>query len=185
MTSEWRPDFDPEHLYFITTTAVQHKYLFRRDVMKRLIVDTLDCMRLRGRFKLYGFVVMPNHVHFIIQCWAEDPFAAVLRDFKKHVADRMLRQYETEGNAKVLAFLASAVTRRDRRHKVWEDGYNAKDVFSADFFLQKLTYIHNNPCQAHWALVEYPQDYVWSSARFYLAEQRGLIPVDSADLVLM
>jgi len=96
--THWRPDFDPDHLYFITTAAVQHRHLFQRDVMKRLAVDTLDCMRLRERLKLYAFVIMPNHLHLIIQCRAKDPLADVIRDLKKHVADRLIRHYRVEGN---------------------------------------------------------------------------------------
>jgi hypothetical protein len=33
--------------------------------------------------------------------------------------------------------------------------------------MQKLEYIHNNPVQGKWKLVEYPEDYKYSSARFY------------------
>jgi REP element-mobilizing transposase RayT len=64
--TSWRPDFNPDHLYFVTSSAVQHRHLFRRDVIKRLVVDSLDCMRLRERLKLYVFVIMPNHLHVII-----------------------------------------------------------------------------------------------------------------------
>jgi REP element-mobilizing transposase RayT len=80
--THWRPDFDPENLYFVTTTAVKHRHLFKRDVMKRLIVDSLDGMRLGERLKLYAFVIMPNHVHLVIQCRAKDPLSDVLRDLK-------------------------------------------------------------------------------------------------------
>jgi putative transposase len=181
----WRLDFNPENLYFVTTTAVQHRHLFRRDVMKRLIVDSLDCMRLRQRLQLYAFVIMPNHIHLVIQCRAEDPLSDVVRDLKKHIADRLIRHYRAEGNQSVLGFLASAVTRPDKQqYKVWEDGYDAKDVFSAEFLRQKMTYLHNNPCQLHWNLVERPEDYIWSSARFYLLEEPAIIPLDNANLLL-
>jgi len=183
--TNWRPDFNPDNLYFVTTNAVQQRHLFRRDVMKRLIVDSLDCMRLRKRFKLYVFVIMPNHLHVIIQCSAEDPLADVIRDLKKHIADRLIRHYQVESNQSVLEFLASVVTRSDKqRHKVWEDGYNAKDVFSPEFLRQKMTYLHNNPCQPHWNLAERPEDYVWSSARFYLLEEPAIIPLDNVNLLL-
>ena len=183
--TNWRPDFNPDHLYFVTTSAVEHHHLFRRDVVKRLIVDNLDCMRLRKRFKLYVFVIMPNHIHIIIQCYAEDPLADVIRDLKKHIADRLIRHYRVEGNQSVLDFLALAVTRPDKqRYKVWEDGYDAKDVFSPKFLCQKMTYSHNNPCQPHWNLVEHPEDYVWSSARFYLLEESAIIPLDNANHLL-
>jgi REP element-mobilizing transposase RayT len=183
--ADWRPDFNPDHLYFVTTSAVQRHHLFRRDVMKRLIVDCLDCMRLRDRFQLYAFVAMPNHVHAILQCGAEDPLSDVMRDLKKHTADRVLRQYRTEGNQSVLNFLASAAASDSKqRYKVWEDGYNAKDVFSAEFLRQKMDYLHNNPCQPHWNLVERAEDYFWSSARFYLLEEPAIIPVDNAGFLL-
>ena len=183
--TNWRPDFNPDHLYFVTTSAVQHRHLFQRDMMKRLIVDSLDCMRLRERFKLYAFVIMPNHIHLIIQCRADDSLAACLRDLKKHIADRLIRHYRAEGNQPALDFLASAVTQSDKqRHKVWEDGYNAKEVFSPKFLRQKMVYIHNNPCQPHWNLVEHPEAYSWSSARFYLLEETAIIPLDNADYLL-
>ena len=47
-----------------------------------------------------------------------------------------------------------------------------------------MTYMHNNPCQPHWNLVEHPEDYVWSSARFYLLEEPAIIPLDNANLLL-
>jgi len=146
--ADWRPDFEPSHLYFVTTTAARHQNLFNRDVMKRLVADSLDCMRLRGRFKVYGFVIMPNHLHMMIQCTADDPVAACVRDLKKHIADRLIRQHRAEGNQSTLDTLASWVIHPDKqKHKVWDDGYNAKDVFSPGFLRQKMTYMHANPCQ--------------------------------------
>lgn len=183
--TNWRPDFDASHLYFVTTAAVQRRSLFRRDTTKRLIVDCLDCMRLRNRFKLYAFVIMPNHLHLITQCSSADPLVDVVRDLKKHVADRLIRQYRAEGNHRVLDFLASAVGEPGRQqYRVWEEGYNAKDIFAPDFLRQKMTYVHDNPCQPHWNLAECPEAYIWSSARFYLLEEPTIIPVDNANPLL-
>ena len=78
--TNWRPDFNPDNLYFVTTSAIQHRHLFRRDVMKRLIVDSLDCMRLRKRFKLYVFVIMPNHLHVIVHLRHRGPRGAQVDD---------------------------------------------------------------------------------------------------------
>jgi len=142
-------------------------------------------MRLRKHFKLYAFVVMPNHIHIIIQCRAEYPLAEVVRDFKKHTADRIVRQYRAEGNQAALDFLASTVPRPEKqRHKVWEEGYDAREIFSPNFLRQKMTYSHNNPCQPHWNLAERPEDYIWSSARFYLLGEPAIIPSDNANHLL-
>ena len=65
--SNWRPDFQPEHLYFITTKAVDHADLFQRDIIKRLLIDMLDSFRCQRRWLLFCFVIMPNHWHLIAQ----------------------------------------------------------------------------------------------------------------------
>ena len=97
----------------------------------------------------------------------------------------MIRQYRVEGNQSVLDTLASVVTQPNKqRYKAWEDGYNAKDVFSPEFLRQKMAYMHNNPCQPQWCLAEHPEDYIWSSARFYLLDEPAIIPLDSANHLL-
>ena len=75
--------------------------------------------------------------------------------------------------------------RRDKQtYKVWEDGYNAKDVVSGAFLLQKMEYIHNNPCQPHWRLSTKSESYIWSSAGFYLTNAVCIIPLDDVRKVL-
>ena len=177
----WRPDFDPSHLYFVTTTTVQRAHIFRRDIIKRIVVDGLYHSHIVDQTKLYAFVIMPNHVHFIIRSPEDKPLRDVVRDFKANMARLIVRQYQAERNQKVLRFLRDAVSRPEKQQfKVWEDGYNAKDVFSPDFLTQKMGYTHNNPLQPHWRLAENAEDYVWSSARFYLLNEPALIPLDDA-----
>jgi len=55
----WKPDFNPDYFYFITTKAVDYLRLFQRDDIKRLILDTLDCFRLRR-----GFILQKNPALF-------------------------------------------------------------------------------------------------------------------------
>ena len=60
---------------------------------------------------------------------------------------------------------------------MWDDDYVAKGIFTAAFLRQKLNYVHRNPLQPQWDLVDRPEDYVWSSARFYVLDAHPLIPV--------
>jgi REP element-mobilizing transposase RayT len=184
--TNWRPDFDPSHLYFVTTTAVQRAHIFRRDVIKRILVDGLYHMHVVDQIELYAYVIMPNHVHFIIRCPEDDPLKDVVRDFKANMGRLIAWQYQAECNQQVLEFLAAAVTRPEKQQfKVWEDGYDAKDVFSPDFLVQKMEYTHNNPLQPHWRLAERAEDYIWSSARFYLLGEPALIPLSDARELLL
>jgi len=61
------------------------------------------------------------------------------------------------------------------------------DIKGATYLLkdkQKMVYVHNNPCQPHWNLAERPEDYIWSSAGFYLTEEPAIIPLDNANFLL-
>jgi len=179
MMTSWKPNFNPDYFYLVTTNAVAHLHIFERNIIKRIILDSFDSFRLRKRIKLYCFVIMPNHIHFIGQFGKEDALADVMRDLKRQTSDRILRQLKAERNIDVLKILANKVAHPERQHhKIWEDDYNAKDIFTQDFLEQKMDYIHHNPCQPHWELSGTPEDYIWSSARFYLTEEPCIIPVD-------
>lgn len=179
------PTFNPDNLYFITTTAVSHAHLFRRDVIKHILADSLNYMRTQKWINLYVFVIMPNHIHIIVRFLNGRTLANVMRDFKKHTSKQIIRQYQAEENDRVLEFLTQVAAQiPDQHYKVWEDGYDARDVFSPDFLRQKAEYVHNNPCQPHWRLAERPEEYVWSSARYYLAGQPAIITVDDVNALL-
>lgn len=180
-----RPTFHPDNLYFITTTAVERLHLFSRPVMKRIIVDSVNYMRVQSWIKLHIFVVMPNHIHLIVRFQEGHAPSDRLREFKKHTARQIIRQYQAENNERALTVLEEAARSiRDQRYKVWEDRYDARDVFSEDFLRQKAEYCHNNPCQPHWGLADSPEQYPWSSARFYLLGEPAIIPVDDVSHLL-
>ena len=185
MTTRWRPEFDPDHLYFITTTTADRVHIFQRDIVKRIVVDALYFVSLMNHVDLYAFVVMPNHVHVIIQCPEDCPPKDWARAFKTSTSQLIVRLYQAEQNQAALDHLASMVTRPDKQsYKVWEDSYLPKSIVTPDFLKQKLTYTHNNPVQPHWQLAGRPEDYAWSSARFYLLDEPAMIVVkDARDLL--
>jgi len=181
-----RPDFDSANLYFVTTTAAQHAHIFRRDAVKRIIADSLSYMRVNRWINLYAFVIMPNHVHFISRFLEGHTLSDVMRELKKHTSKQTIRQYQAENNHAVLKFLKKAADNLpDQQYRVWEGGYDARDVFSPDFLRQKADYIHNNPCQPRWQLVARPEEYVWSSARYYLLGEPAVIAIDDMRELLM
>jgi REP element-mobilizing transposase RayT len=137
--------------------------------------------RILKQYELFAFVIMPNHIHYIARCLNDYSPGDIVREFKKATANLILRQYEAEENQEVLAFFASTVKLgQNQEHAVWDDEYQPKNIFSPDFLRQKLDYIHHNPLQPHWRLVERPEQYLWSSARFYLTDRRALIPLSDA-----
>jgi putative transposase len=121
---------------------------------------------------------MPNHIHLVARFSTEHLLSDVLRDFKKFTARQVYRHFQAENDERMLAVLQKAGTPVDQEYKVWESGFEARDVFSRKFLEQKMDYIHHNPCQPQWNLVDEPVAYLWSSARFYLADRPCIIPID-------
>ena len=64
-------------------------------------------------------------------------------------------------------------TRRAENYKVWKDDNHAIDLSHIDL-MEKVNYFHNNPVRA--GLVDFPEHYVYSSARDYIGE-KGLVKV--------
>ncbi len=185
MTTRWRPEFDPEELYFVTTTTAKRKRIFQSEVVKRILVDGLHYVSLMNRVQLFAFVVMPNHIHVIIQCPLDCPPARWVRAYKTSASQLIIRLHSVQKNRRALESLAALVTRpKKQRYKVWEDGYLAKSVITPEFCVEKMEYIHSNPVQAQWQLADSPEEYPWSSARYYARGEPCVIPVQDIQELL-
>jgi putative transposase len=173
-----RPNFNPDYLYFVTTSAEKHIHIFKRESIIRIMLDSLHFLRTSKRMVLFVFVIMPNHIHLIGRFSKEHPLSDVMRDFKRHTARQIIRQLMAEENTEKLGLLQSLNQDNRQEYKVWEDGYDARDVFSQEFLSQKMEYIHFNPCRPKWNLAGTPEEYPWSSARYYVLDKPSVIPVD-------
>ena len=64
-------------------------------------------------------------------------------------AYEIINRLEIEETTELLNHLESLLTARERKkgqlHNVFKDSFDAKAIFSHQFLMQKITYIHNNP----------------------------------------
>ena len=54
-----------------------------------------------------------------------------------------------------------------RAYQFWQRDPLAIKIFSREMMMQKLEYIHLNPLHERWNLADRPENYYWSSAKFY------------------
>jgi REP element-mobilizing transposase RayT len=152
------------HPQFFTATILEWKPLLRDDTFKDIIIKSLQFLTNEGSIVVYGFVIMPNHIHLIWQI--QDGFKRdiIQMRFLKFTAQQMkFRLLDTQDDS-LSAFL---VNTKDRTYQFWERNSLSIDMWSPAVFIQKLDYIHDNPVQSKWRLAELPEDYKYSSARFY------------------
>ncbi len=67
----------------------------------------------------------------------------------------------------------------NKLHKVFEPSFDWKECRTSAFIQQKLNYIHWNPCKGENKIVELPEQYIHSSAKFYITGEQGIYPVTS------
>lgn len=156
---------ESEKLYFFTATVLEWKPLLLRDSLKDIIRGSLEFLVTNKRIKLRGFVIMPNHIHLLWSIVESHRAADVQRDFLKFTSQQIIEQLKRNKDDHWLRQLE--VNASDRKYQVWERNPLAVETYTEEVILQKLQYIDNNPTLEKWRLCAAPEDYVYSSARFY------------------
>lgn len=169
-----------EELYFVTTTVVDWVDVFTRPKYKHIALDSLAyCQKEKG-LKIYAWVLMPNHLHAIVSAGGEHSVAEIVRDFKKFTSHRIVAELENDLEESRRKWMlerfrfAAMCSSKVKDYKFWQDDYHPVLLYSLDFYLQKLNYIHNNPVKHEF--VVRPEDYLYSSAIDY-AGGKGLLDV--------
>jgi REP element-mobilizing transposase RayT len=162
------------HPQFFTATILEWKQLLLEDDFKDIIIDSLRFLKNEGSIVIYGFVIMPNHIHFL---WhIQDGFKRenIQMRFLKFTAQKMKFRLIDTNDDRLANFKVNAF---DRQYQFWERNALSVDLWSRPVFVQKLDYTHNNPMKVKWKLALSPEDYRYSSAKFYVkgVDEFGLL----------
>ena len=115
----------------------------------------LERTRARHKACIYAYVLMPEHVHFLIN----EPPAILLDQFIK-----ALKQ-ET-----------SKTLKGDRKH-FWQARYYDRNIRGEQERSDTIRYIHRNPVVR--GLAQSPEEYEHSSFNHYLTGIRGTVEIES------
>ncbi|UBM62404.1 transposase [Candidatus Sulfidibacterium hydrothermale] len=176
---------DQNGLYFLTFTVIDWVDVFSRKEYKIVLTESMNyCVNKKGLI-IYAWVIMSNHVHVIWQAKEGFRLSDIIRDFKKFTAKKILHLIETEPESRKIWMLrkfefAGKRIKRNTKYKFWKDSSHAILLESNQITMinQKLNYIHDNPVRA--MIVNYPEDYIFSSARDYGGE-KGFVNIELLD----
>jgi putative transposase len=129
--------------------------------MRDLVVAVLEQTRLRFSLLVYGFVVMPEHVHFLVSEPERALLANAIQSFKIATAKRSASDREVDGE----------------RSPLWQKRYYDRNLRSYSDFMEKLRYVHRNPVAR--GLVEKPEDWKWSSFCHYATGEDCGVEIES------
>jgi len=159
-------DINP--ITFYTATILEWKHLLKNDRYKQIIIESLRFCMTENRTKIFAFVIMPNHIHLRWSMMPGMKQENVQRNFMKFTAQQMKFDLMKNDKEYLQKFKVTAV---DRQYQIWERLPRSFECYSRKMVSQKLNYIHNNPYHEKWKLAVTPEDYKFSSAKFYMTRQ--------------
>jgi putative transposase len=136
------------HLHLLPQTSLPEH-------ARTVFEQTLKTLRLRHGFFVFGYVLMPNHVHLL------------LSEPQHHLLADTLRALKTKTSKSLKQDLPHFCQRR----------YYDRNIITQPEFVEKLRYIHRNPVAQ--GLVEQPEAWPWSSYRHWLTGEAGRVEIES------
>jgi putative transposase len=132
-------------LYHVIVRGNERKSVFRDDADRRGYLERLAFYRGKFGFRLVGYCLMDNHVHLAIER-GKFPLSRIMAGLQSSYTQYFNRRHGRVGH-------------------LFQGRYKAFLVEKDRYALALLRYIHENPVKA--GIVERPEEYAWSSDRFY------------------
>ena len=166
---------ESEQGHFMTCTVLEWLPVFTRPETVQILLDCWRYQRESQDLRLYGYVILENHLHFVAQAKNLNKCVA---SFKSFTARRIIDYLQAQHAERLLTHLHFFKTahKTDREYQFWQEGVHAELIFSETMMRQKLDYIHANPVKRGY--VNLAEHWRHSSAASY-AGLTGLIEVDS------
>jgi REP element-mobilizing transposase RayT len=137
-------DVEMRQRYEAYLDAGHGAFVLRDPVCAAIVQDAL--LHFDGeRYRLLAWVVMPKHVHVLVELMAGHGLAGIMHSWKRHTALWINRHLGGNG-------------------PVWRREYWDRCIRDGRRFAAAVAYIHSNPVKA--GLVQRPEDWAWSSAGF-------------------
>jgi len=141
--------------HFLTFSCYRRLPYLDDDRARSTVLEELEKLRVRHQLYVFGYVLMPEHVHLLLSEPKLHPLAVTLNVLKHETSQRL----------------------KGDKPQFWQRRYYDFNVLTHTKFVEKLHYIHRNPVER--GLVDNPQDWPWSSYRHWLTGERSQIEIES------
>jgi putative transposase len=140
-------------LHFVTFSCSGRRPFLATPSARNIFEQSLETMRIRYRFVILGYVVMPEHVHLLVS------------------------EPESMALSKAIQALKLSVAVQQKERPFWQARYYDFNVFTDRKRVEKLKYMHRNPVAR--GLVAKPDAWPWSSFRHYSVGEIGTVRIES------
>jgi putative transposase len=152
-----KPVLGRGELHFITCSSFRHLPKLGLEKHRDLFCQLLEQLRVKYRFKVVGYVVMPASFEVLMSEPEMDTAETVILALRQ----RYQRRYNTSARSDEPA---------------WERAIADKHVMGADRIVSSLSLMHQAPVKA--GLAAQATDWEWSSARRYAGLPEGVVTLE-------
>ena len=153
-----------KNLFYFTATVLNWKHLLKADKYKNVLINSFKYLVDKEKVRIFAFVIMPNHFHSVWKINENIEKSDFQRDFMKYTAQKILNDLKRN---QIEVYKSLYVGAKDRNYQFWERKPLSVPLYTRKVVEQKINYIHANPVRPNWNLADEPQDYKYSSAKFY------------------
>ena len=138
--------------YHIMTRGNNKQKVFGAEKDFYKYMDLLIKYKKRYKFRLYGYCLMPNHIHIMGQIYEKNILYKFMHGLNRAYTGYFNKTYGRVGHP-------------------WQGRFKSKVIIKDKYLIDCINYIESNPARAE--IVKSPHEYVWSSYR----ERNMLNPV--------
>lgn len=130
--------------YHIIARGNQKQEIFLEQNDYEKFLKLLARYKRKFHFKLYGYCLMTNHIHLIIEPKVPKELPKIMHRLNLAYAIWFSTKYERVGH-------------------IWQDRFKSMVIQKDEYLLTCINYVELNPVRANF--VKEPQNYLWSSYR--------------------
>ena len=142
-------------VYHVIQRSSNREMIFGKVSDKEYFIDLLAGYKKKLGYRLFGYVLMDNHYHLLLQTGAI-PLSKIMQRINFRYSKFYNQKYNRHGH-------------------VFGGRYKAGLVQDESYLFAILRYIHQNPVQA--GICKQINDYKWSSDPAYRANEEGLTDI--------
>lgn len=139
------------HHHAINFSCYDRRPYLATPAARDLFEQSLEKTRRKYELYIFGYVVMPEHVHLLVSEPKREPLS------------------------KAIQALKLSVSKQSPQSRFWLERYYDFNVITDDKHVEKLRYIHRNPVTR--SLVDKPEDWPHSSYLTYLTRTQRTVTI--------
>ena len=154
----------PGHAHELTFSCYKNQRFLLSNRACQWLVESIEKARKKHNFSLWAYVLMPDHVHLLINPTDEEySISSILKDIKTDAARKAVK-YLKENNPSGLSQLSTG--QKYRKYRFWQKGggYD-RNVIRESTLMDAVRYIHNNPVRK--GLADDPGKWYYSSYNYW------------------